>query len=1421
MSKDLSPDHIHSMVEQVHQAVENRKKIETQIQDEQHLGVDPQEQAFESQLAARQSQYDYQSNEEYTAYTNQRQQIIDQADAEYARVKEEFESFVEETNQKHQDEQDNAEQELADNEWILTSVLDDSAETSPKRKFENFKIHIKKNQDNFNNGFELIDSSLESAKQIMGKLNLPDDDEEMSISEKPTDELDALRIFTESLENATEYSKELASQKMVYFFSGFKTVITFLFVTGIFFLPLFFLLDPSMFGLTWKPMEIPWIGTTLGIAVFLAGSIVMIFSYLLKDTCSNLFSEIQQASLNAKESSLKWKVWAKKELTRQKQIYVKNQKIVEQKRNEASEQFHSNQSAEIQNASLWKQQELTRANEEYPNMLEKIVADRDKSVSDLDQAFQKSNDIKKTISEKEIDEIQQAKNNYLQQRDGHIYLLWDQLKSGWHDSLENLGHRVTALDEKKQNLLIDWNDVLKKDEDFQDDLENLPTGIPMGSLQLDLNHIEEAVTENAELIPNQIEHQVPVILPFPEKPSLLLKAYDEGRNKAVKALQTAMLRFATMIPAGKIRFTIIDPVGLGENFSAFMHLGDYDELLISSRIWTESSHIERQLTDLTEHMENIFQKYLRNEFPSIEEYNKSAGEVAEPYHILVVANFPANFSETAARRLVSIASSGPRCGVYTLLSVDEKSPLPSNFELSDLEANANSFEWKNGSFYPSLPKLNSFPVQFDQPPEPDLFTKIVKDIGHKAKDIRKVEVPFEKIAPKADEIWSYDSRSEIEVPLGRAGALKLQNMSLGRGTSQHVLIAGKTGSGKSTFLHALIVNMALHYSPEEIEFYMIDFKKGVEFKTYANFQLPHARVIGIESDREFGVSVLERLNEILKERGDLFRDSGVQDIAGFRNHNPGKVMPRIMLIVDEFQEFFIEDDALSQQANLSLDRLVRQGRAFGIHVLLGSQTLGGAYSLARSTLGQVAVRIALQCSESDAHLILSETNSAARLLTRPGEAIYNDANGMMEGNHPFQIAWLNEDKKESLLTQIREKAIAENLVKEPPIVFEGNIPSEPDRNHELVSLMNGTKEIHIQQDKNQDHFWLGEAVAIGDPTQVTLYRQAGNNLLMVGQSPGPALGILSTAVVGVAAKWKLPEFKNIGNARFYILIDPNKDQEFLEPWQRIQSYDPESIQIIDLDQAPTVIKEVSEQVQTRKDSGKKDFAPIYLIIYNIGRFRDLRKEEDDYGYGSMDADAEVSTGKMLSTIYSEGPESGVHSMVWCDSFSNVDRWFSRKALKDFELKIAFQMNSSDSSSFVESPIASRLGTNRALYYMEHEGTFEKFRPYGPPTSEWLQSFGTAKSPAAVNENKPKDSSEKQANNKIDELSQLTDMMLSGSNNAPVAEQAKPKDILPEKETITEEAPAREQAVTEKIEPEKKQGEPTNSDSTNIDDWDIS
>ena len=633
----------------------------------------------------------------------------------------------------------------------------------------------------------------------------------------------------------------------------------------------------------------------------------------------------------------------------------------------------------------------------------------------------------------------------------------------------------------------------------------LPPFMPFGRMHVDLKAIPAAISHDQELnglLPPQFD--LPALFPFPQNASLLLKATGEGRRRAIDAVQALMLRMLTAVPPSKLRFTIIDPVGLGENFAGFMHLADHDELLVTNRIWTEPGQIEARLADLTETMENVIQKYLRNEFKSIDEYNAFAGEVAEPIRVLVVANFPVNFTETAARRLVSIATTGARCGVYTLLINDTKLPFPPQFEMKEIERSALTLAWNGERFEWEDPDFKKLPLTLESPPPEEQFTPLVQTVGRGAKLAKRVEVPFEYVAPSDENRWTGDSAKGIRVALGRAGATKLQYLHLGEGTSQHSLIAGKTGSGKSTLLHAMVTNLALTYSPDQIELYLIDFKKGVEFKTYATHQLPHARVIAIESEREFGLSVIEKLDAELKRRGDLFRKLGVQDVAAYRAVAGANSMPRILLMVDEFQELFTDDDKLAQDAALLLDRLVRQGRAFGMHVMLGSQTLGGAYSLARSTIGQMAVRIALQCSEADAHLILSEENSAARLLSRPGEAIYNDANGLVQGNHPFQIVWLGDEKREKYLKgllELTQERLATKSIHPPPppIVFEGNLPAVISRNRALVDML---KAPDWPVQSLPIHAWLGDAIAIKDPTSAVFRPQSGDNLLLVGQRAG-------------------------------------------------------------------------------------------------------------------------------------------------------------------------------------------------------------------------------------------------------------------------------------------------------------------------------
>lgn len=854
----------------------------------------------------------------------------------------------------------------------------------------------------------------------------------------------------------------------------------------------------------------------------------------------------------------------------------------------------------------------------------------------------------------------------------------------------------------------------------------VPTAIPIGQYQYNL-------AKTAPSLPVEgVPELLPALLSFPENGSMIIRTQDDGREAAIPVLRNAALQMLASFPPGKVRMTLIDPVGLGESFSGFMHLTDYDERLVGNRIWTEENHINQRFVDLTEHMENVIQTYLRNEYSSIQEYNEAAGEVAEPFRLLVIANFPHRFSDEAMRRLVSIASSGARCGIYTLISVDTNAKLPDNFQLEDIESNAKIFRWQDDTklFVDTDPLMFDLPLTFDAPPNDYTQTELIRHVGRHAQETQRVQVPFSAITPAPADVWQSNCDEELTVSLGRSGATKLMSMKLGRGTSQHVLISGKTGSGKSTLLNALITNAALHYSPNELQFFLIDFKKGVEFKAYADLKLPHAQVIAIESEREFGLSVLERLDFELQRRGDLYRDSGVQSLAAYRKKNPDNPMPRLLLIVDEFQEFFVNDDKIGHDASLLLDRLVRQGRAFGIHVILGSQTLAGAYSLARATIGQMAVRVALQCSAADAHLILSEDNTAARLLGRPGEAIYNDANGTVEGNHPFQVVWLPDEERNDSLAQVRARADADPREFSEPIVFEGHAMANLSTNRQLRKSLQQRPDSAAKQVARA---WLGSAVAIKDPTSVTFRRQGGSNLLVVGQSEELAMGVLSSCIISLVAAhsyWNAKEGHHCG-AAFYILDGGRADVAETEFGDHLQAHLTVPLNVSGVAQTGTTLQPIAKQVETRLENPDVRGEPIYLIVHDLARFRDLRPDPDDFGLGSFgDAPVEKPSAH-FAKILRDGPSVGVHVLMWADCYHTVSRALDRNSLRDVSNRLLFQMSATDSSHLMDSAGASNLGAYRGLLCDHDRGQSEKFRPYGIPTSEWLQQFQ-----AGLNQIKP-------------------------------------------------------------------------------------
>ncbi|MBL9136307.1 MAG: ATP-binding protein [Verrucomicrobiales bacterium] len=799
---------------------------------------------------------------------------------------------------------------------------------------------------------------------------------------------------------------------------------------------------------------------------------------------------------------------------------------------------------------------------------------------------------------------------------------------------------------------------------------------------------------------------LPLMLQFPESGSIVFESRDSGsREEAIAALNQIVLRLLASAPPGRIAFTVLDPVGLGQGFAGLMHLADEAEHLISGRVWTQSAQIEARLADLNDHIEKVIQMYLRNEYADIAEYNAQAGDVAERYHFLVIADFPSGFTDLAAKRLASIATAGPRCGVHLLVHWDQKQPLPNEFPAELLKSRDVRVAWSgkmmsvNGY---SIPGTNA---RLELPPPADMVTAFIQRVARLSIHSNRIEVPFAYVAPREGEHWSSSTASEVRVAIGRTRATRQQYLALGRGTRQHGLVAGKTGSGKSTLLHVIITNLALWCRPDEVEFYLVDFKKGVEFKCYASHRLPHARVVAIESDREFGLSVLQRVDAELRQRGEVFRQAGVQDVAGFREVRPGVPMPRVLLIIDEFQEFFVEEDRVAQNASLLLDRIVRQGRAFGVHVILGSQTLGGAYTVARSTMGQMAVRIALQCNEADAYLIMDETNAAPRLLSRPGEGIYNDAAGAKEGNSPFQVVWLPDSVRDGVLQQVRQWAEADSKPWEGPLVFEGNAPADLSENPVLRQLV----ESESRPTSGPLRLWLGAPNAIKGPTEVAFTGRSGDHVLLVGQRTDALEAFRLAVLVAMAAQ--------NGADRFRCILLRPRVSDVQETTTAIGHGLPLQWETAGPGELDAVLTGLSEDLQSRLADGARGARPVtVLFIDGIQNFKKLR-QDDEFAFGGEDAG--VSAGARLKELVMEGAPMGIHVVATCDTYGNVLRYIGRKALAEFGFRILYQMSANDSASLMDGPEASRLGGFRALLHDEREGVHEVFRPYAEPSADWV------------------------------------------------------------------------------------------------------
>jgi DNA segregation ATPase FtsK/SpoIIIE, S-DNA-T family len=781
----------------------------------------------------------------------------------------------------------------------------------------------------------------------------------------------------------------------------------------------------------------------------------------------------------------------------------------------------------------------------------------------------------------------------------------------------------------------------------------------------------------------------------------LLIAENGFADEARSLLPALALRLATATAPGTVRFGLADPVGQGQYLSAFLRLPA--ELRLGSGVAVTPQEVEALLARLADHVVEVSQTRLTNVYESVEAYNDATTGTPVPYHVLVLTGFPAGFTDRAAETLTRLARGGPRAGVYLIATLDTDLELPRSFDLAGLTALATNVRLSGPlSLTWDDPEYGQNAINPDQMPAAARVNPWLDAVGAAASSASR-DLPFERIAIPPGDRWAGDTTDGLDVQIGVDSRGEPQRFVMGAGRVHHGLVGGDVGTGKSNLLHVLITQLALRYPPEELELYLLDFKQ-VEFDSYLTSRLPHARAIGSRTDREFGLSMLRRFHDEIDRRASLCQNAGVTELADYRRKT-GQVLPRALVIMDEFQVLFGEEDRIAREAARLLTDIAQRGRAFGLHLLLATQSPGGPLRThMQRAYEQMTLRVALGCAlPSVSQAILGEGNDSATRLTRPGDAIYNDRRG--EGGNPvIRIARLPTQQRLELIPRIRELAGGREYP--PPASFDPDTLADFATHPACAAFAAGPG--RWLEPRATVEAWLGQAIEIKPPTTAAFGRDVGANLLVVGGEEH-GHGLLLATLLSAAIQ-RSPADASFTVAQFA------KSSSAFHGFFDVTRHLPHEVRIVGHRTVAAELEELITDLDARlADDGDAGRPERFFLVAGLHRWPDLLGERD----------YELSkTAAMLTRLADAGPEAGIHVVAWSPSYASAERALKRQGIQRFGLRAVLRVSSpAESDALLAAPGADSLAENRALYRdIGESDEVEKFKPY---SVESLRAFAEA------------------------------------------------------------------------------------------------
>lgn len=493
-----------------------------------------------------------------------------------------------------------------------------------------------------------------------------------------------------------------------------------------------------------------------------------------------------------------------------------------------------------------------------------------------------------------------------------------------------------------------------------------------------------------------------------------------------------------------------------------------------------------------------------------------------PYTVLFIQGAPSHWDPEIVNQIKLLVAEGGPLGVSVVIQVEPEQEVPQGVNLESIISGCTEIYRHGRKWLVKYPKQRFQPhVKLSQGPSISQISQLMNVVIDAAKVGVLPAVPFWSVVDQ-NSTWMHRNTSDwlsstdgMRVMLGMQGNEKI-SMELGNADSNihHVLVGGRAGSGKTVLLKMIIYGLAACYNPNELRLFLLDFKEGVEFQQFAEsggqgLPLPHADVVSVASAPEFGRSVLAHFLDELKRRGELFRECGAENLQQYRRKT-GKVLPRWVLVVDEFQRL-LTGPHIAESVSL-MEEITRLGRSFGLHLILASQTLAGIQFTGdkdRAIFENSPGRIVLPLSAEESKKFLSTENTAASELRYRGQAILNLHAGAPSENQQFMVGYGDEAVYSELQDELcsrwdqltHKKTVIRNLYRGDRYTTAG----------ELLE-----RAVPSRGPDGEFCVWVGREDTIQAAPSVALVEQdAGGNVAVIGGSDTPS-AIATTQVAAMS-----------------------------------------------------------------------------------------------------------------------------------------------------------------------------------------------------------------------------------------------------------------------------------------------------------------